>query len=135
MKENVLLAAVLGLSLSLFIVSNTNQTYAQNLSQSIAQMVLGESRCFQMLPPELDNATTVPLECATVVYESPKTIVVIGDYIIETVVNDQYTTYLNPIIWKVVDMLKTHGFSIDSINLSGQGNEGNPHQYNIVMSR
>jgi hypothetical protein len=41
----------------------------------------------------------------------------------------------NPAIWNAVDGFKALGYSITSIQLSGQGNQGDPHNWYIVMSK
>ena len=64
--------------------------------------------------------------CATVIHESP-TIIFTGDYI-------RGLTY-NTGIWELVDALEAKGLTLDSIELTGQGSEGNPHSYLMIMSR
>ncbi len=41
----------------------------------------------------------------------------------------------NPFIWQAVDEFKTQGYAVDSVILSGQGSQGNPHDVYVVMSR
>jgi hypothetical protein len=69
--------------------------------------------------------------CVSAVYASPKTVLVTGHLIIETTDGNQQ----NPFIWLAVDGFKALGYSISSIQLSGQGSQGNPHDWLIVMSK
>ena len=64
---------------------------------------------------------------ATVIHESPTRIIFTGDYI-------RGLTY-NTGIWELVDALEAKGLTLDSIELTGQGSEGNPHSYLMIMSR
>jgi hypothetical protein len=41
----------------------------------------------------------------------------------------------NPFIWQAVDEFKTQGYAVDSVILSGQGSQGNPHDVYVVMSK
>lgn len=65
--------------------------------------------------------------CATVIHESPTRIIFTGDYI-------RGLTY-NTGIWELVDALEAKGLTLDSIELTGQGSERNPHSYLMIMSR
>ncbi|HKI07194.1 MAG TPA: hypothetical protein VKA09_02255 [Nitrososphaeraceae archaeon] len=69
--------------------------------------------------------------CVNAVYASPKTVLVTGNLIIETTEGNQQ----NPFIWLAVDGFKALGYSISSIQLSGQGSQGNTHDWLIVMSK
>jgi hypothetical protein len=81
---------------------------------------------FPGLPGDLTNRL-----CVSAVYASPKTVLVTGHLIIETTDGNQQ----NPFIWLAVDGFKALGYSISSIQLSGQGSQGNPHDWLIVMSK
>ena len=72
----------------------------------------------------MDEATGDTNLCATV---SPTRIVFTGDYI-------RGLTY-NTGIWEVVDALEAKGLTLDTVELTGQGSEGNPYSYLMIMSR
>ena len=70
--------------------------------------------------------------CITVVHESPTTIVLTGDLLIVQF-GGGYGD--NPIIWQAVDKFKAQGYTLNSAVLTGQGSQGNPHSWYIVMSK
>lgn len=112
------------------------QTQSENLTQVITQTVSEIPSCSltalaQSLGVETDLLTDVGNEtnlCVTVIHESPTRIVFTGDYI------GSRLTY-NIGIWEVVNALEARGLSLDSVELTGEGSEGNPHSYLIIMSR
>ena len=76
---------------------------------------------------------TIPIDCLEVEYESPNTIVLQGDYLVfNSTLADNNP---NQVIWKAVDNLKTKGFVIDSVVLSGAGSQENPNVYHVIMSK
>ena len=68
--------------------------------------------------------------------QSPTTVVLNGHYI-------QFNSSLplgeskspNTILWQGVEALKSQGFAIESVTMGGEGSEGNPNVYHIVMSK
>jgi hypothetical protein len=72
--------------------------------------------------------------CVSVLHESSRTIVLQGDLLIVNAVGSGgYTD--NPFIWQAVDGLKNQGYTLHSVQLAGQGTQGNPHEWYIVMSK
>lgn len=72
--------------------------------------------------------------CVSAVHESPRTIVLQGNLlIVQTGTGILYTD--NPYIWQAVDGLKNQGYTLTSVQLAGQGSQGNPHDWYIVMSK
>lgn len=112
---------------------NLTQSQSENLTQVVIQTVSKIQQCSltalaQRLGMALmDEATGDTNLCATVIYESPTRIVFTGDYI-------RGLTY-NTGIWEVVDALEAKGLTLDTVELTGQGSEGNPHSYLKIMSR
>ena len=41
----------------------------------------------------------------------------------------------NTILWQGVEALKSQGFVIESVMMGGEGSEGNPNVYHVVMSK
>jgi biotin operon repressor len=39
------------------------------------------------------------------------------------------------LIWKGVDILKSEGYVIDSVQISGFGTDTNPYTYHVIMSK
>jgi hypothetical protein len=65
-------------------------------------------------------------------YESDTTVVLNGDLLIAEIGGGLID---NPFIWQAVDEFKTQGYAVDSVILSGQGSQGNPHDVYVVMSK
>jgi hypothetical protein len=87
-------------------------------------------------------------QCATLVYESPTTVVLNGETLIlggdpslfqgsESFdpESSPVGNYPNPFLWKVVDAFKAQGYAIDSITIGGVGSRGNPNEFFVVMSK
>jgi hypothetical protein len=67
-----------------------------------------------------------------VLHES-STLVLTGELLI---VRDQGGGYVeNRYIWVAVDEFKAVGHTLHSVLLAGQGTQGNPHNWYIVMSK
>jgi hypothetical protein len=93
-------------------------------------------------------------ECATLVYESPTTVVLNGGVLIlggdpqllEDIQNSTTTSpfdpgtstlghYPNPFLWQAVDGFKAQGYTITDILVGGEGSQGNPNEFFVVMSK
>jgi hypothetical protein len=73
------------------------------------------------------------ITCLDVEYESPNTTIIRGDYIIlNMTLGDNFP---NQFIWKDVDNLKTKGFVIDSVVLSGVGSKETLMSIIMIMSK
>jgi hypothetical protein len=68
-----------------------------------------------------------------VVHESSATVVLTGEVLIANLGGGGYVE--NPYIWEAVDKFKPRGYTLNSVLLAGQGIQGNPHSWYIVMSR
>jgi hypothetical protein len=80
--------------------------------------------------PELNDVFVD--ECLFLLYESATTVVLNGDLLIRS----SPGLYIdNPFIWQAVDEFKVQGYKVDSVMVSGQGSQGNPHELYVVMSK
>jgi hypothetical protein len=104
--------------------TNTNTTLTATTQQIIDE---AHAACTQVTQAEVLN----PI-CVTVVYESPTTLVLVGDLL---VVQFGGGYGGNPFIWQAVDGFKAQGYTLHSVLLSGQGTQVNPHEWYIVMSK
>lgn len=43
--------------------------------------------------------------------------------------------YPNVYLWEAVDAFKAQGYTLTSVMLGGQGSQGNPHEFFVVMSK
>jgi hypothetical protein len=87
---------------------------------------------------QCENNSFIGNACVSLIYESPQTVVLEGDLLIlSTDILGEFAGYWdNPYLWLAVDdFRKGLGYSVTSIELSGQGSKGNPHTWNIVMSK
>jgi hypothetical protein len=71
--------------------------------------------------------------CVSVVHESFRTLVLTGDLLIVIEGAGGYGD--NRYIWLAADEFKAQGHTLDSVLLAGQGSQGNPHKWYIVMSK
>jgi hypothetical protein len=72
--------------------------------------------------------------CVSVVYESPTILVLTGQLAI-VIGGGEIGYQENPYIWQAVDGFKAQGYTLNSVQLGGQGSQGNPHSWYIVMSK
>jgi len=149
MKEVVIITSLSWLAIlaaaAVIITTTTEEAYAQpgvtlpgasnppdsttTTLTATTQRIIDEvhAACTQVTQAEVLN----PI-CVTVVYESPTTLVLVGDLL---VVQFGGGYGGNPFIWQAVDGFKAQGYTLNSVLLSGQGSQGNPHEWYIVMSK
>lgn len=70
--------------------------------------------------------------CVFLLYESATTVVLNG-YLLITQSPGVYID--NPFIWLAVDEFDVQGYTVNSVIVSRQGSQGNPHQLYVVMSK
>lgn len=77
--------------------------------------------------------------CVALEYESGSTVILTGDPLILDIANLGTAggggNWPNPYIWKAVDQFKAQGYTMLSAELGGQGSQGNPHEWFIVMQK
>jgi hypothetical protein len=77
--------------------------------------------------------------CVSLEYESGNTLVLTGDRLLldfQTIgTAGGGGNWPNPYIWKAVDQFKAQGYTLLSTELGGQGSQGNPHDWLIVMQK
>jgi hypothetical protein len=67
----------------------------------------------------------------SVVYQSPTTIILQGH---AKILNTKIALVNNRHLWQATDIIKEHGFTIDSVLASGLSTVNNPLVYHIVLS-
>jgi hypothetical protein len=72
------------------------------------------------------------LNIVTVIYQSPMTVVLQGNPVINPL--QLHFGYTNTYIWRAVDLVKVQGYSIDSITRYGLATPENPTVYTLVLS-
>ena len=105
-----------------------NAVYAQDPSLPQTQNNTNMTRAIEQMEDSSGTCGPKLIFCVYVLHESPNRIVLEGDYI--TLMNEY-----NPEIWNTVELLEGQGFQLDSTLLAGQGTQGNPHKYVIVMTK
>jgi hypothetical protein len=105
------------------------------------------AQIIQNIRNECESAGFIGIDCVSLVYESPRMIVIeASDRLTTATAAAGLTTSQfaangnnNPFIWKVVDGFKELGYSLTSAELGTQGSEGNPnnnpHTWYVVMSK
>lgn len=108
-----------------------------NPSQVFSQFDRMMTNFTTLFEDELTGEETCGLDYCSlyldVEYQSPYTVVLEGKFLrlAEGVIG--YTE--NDLIWKGVDILKSEGYVIDSVQISGFGTESNPYTYHVIMSK
>jgi hypothetical protein len=100
-----------------------------------AQPSINTPEAQRILDISKDNCellTSSPLNCISLLHESPTTVVLAGDLFLT---GTGISTANNIVIWPAVDGFKALGYSIDSVEQTGQGTEDNPLRLMIVMSK
>ncbi len=100
------------------------------------EYVQAQEKKASQIASELQTSACIQYSCIEVEYESPTTVVLNGHYILS---NSSLplgeSKPPNTILWQGVDALKSQGFAIESVTMGGEGREGNPNVYHIVMSK
>jgi ABC-type glycerol-3-phosphate transport system substrate-binding protein len=81
------------------------------------------------------GAIELALQCVSVVYDASRTLVLTGELLIISVAGGGTAYVENRYIWIAVEEFRALGHTVDHVLLSGQGTQGNPHQWYIVMSK
>jgi hypothetical protein len=87
-------------------------------------------------------------------HESPSTLVINGETLLlaapgtgpigstgtaEDLFGEEFASsvgnYPNVYLWEAVDRFKAQGYTLTSVMLGGQGSQGNPHEFFVVMSK
>lgn len=105
--------------------------WAQPLSPEEQQIIDGvRAECDRLTNPE--TAGEAVYSCVSLPHHSP-TLVVLGGELLLTGLGGSPID--NVFIWDAVDGFIALGYSIDSVQLTGQGTQDNPHNIMIVMSK
>jgi hypothetical protein len=137
-----LLSVILLLAVVVVVGTTTTTVYAQQQqtpSTTAAQQIIETTKaeCASQInlgqdaPAEVQ--TVLAESCISLLHESPTMIVLNGDLLISTSPG-LYSE--NTSLWKAVNMIKDAGYNtITSMELAGQGNQGNPHKLYVVMTK
>jgi hypothetical protein len=131
MGQNYLNSSIIMILLLLLTTIITVQTATASATLSPgAQQIVDDvvAYCEQVISEPLHG------ECIGVAHESP-TLVVLGGKLLLNPFEGATTPYDNIFIWQAVDGFIALGYSIDSVQLTGQGTTENPHNIMIVMSK
>jgi hypothetical protein len=134
----VLTEIIMGLIVTVLLAVAMTEAYAQTTTSTTttseipltapAQQIIADAQtqCSQ------EVGVLAPLLCVSVVHESPNTVVLNGQLLLL----EGVTGYVdNPFIWRAVDGFRGQGYTLTSAELSGQGSQGNPHSWYIVLSK
>jgi hypothetical protein len=89
----------------------------------------------QKVRDECESGGFLGRDCVSLVFDSPRTIVVGGALLTAGSTSQFAGDWNNPFIWKAVDSFKELGYSLTTVELGGQGIENNPHTWYVVMSK
>jgi hypothetical protein len=106
-------------------------TAAQQIIETTKAECASQINLGQDAPAEVQTVFTE--SCISLIHESPTMIVLNGDLLISTS-SGLYSE--NTSLWKAVNMIKDAGYNtIASMELSGQGIQGNPHKLYVMMTK
>src|SRR5215213_549196 len=115
------------LVLAAVVIAPTTITYAQITPSTAAKQIVESAKadCATKIRSDVPELKTIYAEsCISLVHNSPTMVVLTGDLLINTAA----LAYAdNTSFWKAVNDLKNAGYTISSVELAGQGNQGNPH--------
>jgi hypothetical protein len=115
------------------------QAMMRNLDQPYLEQINASQLARGIIDAVRNECQAVGLDgffCVRLIYESPKTVLLEGQLLVENLTGgaDAGATQ-NPYFWKAVDGFKDQGYTITTVELSGQGSVGNPHEWLVVMSK
>ncbi len=128
-RKIVLAAAISGLiAILTMVVVSTGQSVKSQTSTA-ATTTESTNVNFTQLFKEKIKSQFLDLY-ASVVYQSPSTVVLEGEKLAlgpGGLLDNQY-------LWQAVDLVKQQGYTIESVTMSGLGTENNPDIYHVILS-
>jgi hypothetical protein len=113
--------------------------YAQTTTTAPIQLVTPSAAAQQIInntQAECEQAQFLPRECVILVYESPTTVVLMGDVLIFGGSAEIPRHYPNSFLWNAVDGFKAQGYTITTIEMNGgAGNQSSSNKFNVIMSK
>jgi hypothetical protein len=101
-----------------------------------------------------EQGVIIAEDCVSVWHESPTTLVLNGGTLLlaapgsgpigstgnaEDLFGENFGSsvgnYPNIHLWQAVDAFKAQGYTVTSVLLGGQGSQGNPHEFFVIMSK
>jgi hypothetical protein len=121
--------------IAISLIVSTTIAYAQIIPTTAATQIVESAKadCATKIRSDVPELKTIYTEaCISLVHNSPTMVVLTGDLLVNTAA----LAYAdNTSFWKAVNDLKNAGYTISSVELAGQGNQGNPHKLYVVMSK
>lgn len=127
----------------------TNPVTGEPLTPTTQQIIIDlQTQC-------RDQGAIILQDCVSVWHESPTTLVLNGDTLLlaapgsgpigstgtaedlfgEEDFASSVGNYPNVYLWEAVDRFKAQGYTLTSVLMGGQGTQGNPHEFFVVMSK
>ena len=85
----------------------------------------------QLFKQKFTASSYLGAPAVSIVYQSPTTIILQGH---AKMLNNKIALVNNHQLWQATDIVKEHGFTIDSVLASGLSTVNNPLVYHIVLS-
>jgi len=121
-----LVVALIAVSATLAIFAQEQNT--QGETTTTTQQVVNFTQLFEQKFAGVSYLGAPPV---WVVYQSPTTVILQGH---ANMLNTKIALVNNQQLWQAVDIVKEHGFTIDSVVTSGLSTINNPLVYHIVLS-
>jgi hypothetical protein len=127
----------------------TNPVTGEPLTPTTQQIIIDlQTQC-------RDQGVIILQDCVSVWHESPTTLVLNGDTLLlaspgsgpigstgtaedlfgEEDFASSVGNYPNVYLWEAVDRFKAQGYTLTSVLMGGQGTQGNPDEFFVVMSK
>lgn len=127
----------------------TNPVTGEPLTPATQQIIIDiQTQC-------REQGVILLTDCVNVWHESPTTLVLNGETLLlaapgtgpigstgtaedlfgEEEFQSAVGNYPNVYFWEAVDAFKAQGYTMTSVMLGGQGSQGNPHEFFVVMSK
>jgi hypothetical protein len=128
MDKATTLSAVIVIALMAISITLALTAQQQPKGQTITTQVVNFTQLFE---EKFAAVSYLGAPSVSVVYQSPATVILQGH---AKILNAKIALINNQQLWQAADIVKEHGFTIDSVVTSGLSTINNPLVYHIVLS-
>ena len=121
-----LVVVLLAMSVTLSTLAQQQQSLTNGQTTTISTQIVNFTQLFEQ--KFVSHLGAPPVR---VVYQSPTTVILVGH---AKILNTKIALVNNQQLWQAVDIVKEHGFTIDSVVTNGLSTINNPLVYHIVLS-
>jgi hypothetical protein len=122
-----LVGVLMAISITLATIAQQPHTNGETTTTTATQMV----NFTQLFEQKFAGVSYLGVPPVWVVYQSPNTVILQGH---ANILNIKIALVNNKQLWQAVDIVKEHGFTVDSVFTSGLSTINNPLVYHIILS-